>query len=996
MTNNRNLSVILDLDRNRFSSSINQAHRELRVFAGQFGVVGNTIYNVGNIALKTLPLITAGLTAVGLASVKAAGQFEDFQTNFKVFLGSATLAKQMLMEIKDIADSTPFTFPELTTATTQLVSYGVSQDEVLEKLKMLGDFSQGNAEKLNLIAYAYGQIASLGKARLQELNQLTNNSVPIIKLLGEAYNKTSKQIYKMSEEGKISFQMVDEALKKSTSYGGLFFNMMDEKSKTLFGRLSTLRDHVGGVALALGNEMLPSAKLAVDQLDKLVLATKTSIEKLIKFEDQTGQISSTLKDLGAGLAIAGGTVAAVMGVRALFKAYDTLRVQMALGAAQSVILANIMQGNMSLAFTQVIDKIKVFTRVSIIATITNPWVLLAVAISGVGFALYQMTKNAESASDQLKRLKKISDDTAESSRTEANSIHELIKKYNKLSSEKIKNASINLELKNTKQKLIDKFPTLRKEIDESIKKYGKLTDAVKNSMSAILSMSQLKPLEDAYTKAQIENIKAKEKYTMKMPGQPDKIAPGVKPIWDNGLKFQKVSDIVNNAQKKEDQARQALLEGAKRIKEEVSVGIDTGAGYKHTEMNTGGQDDDGKNKSLYNIPKGQFELEKFRKDLAEKNKATLDSINDEQAKLVLLAEVRDYLDDQGISEKESYYGELETLLVNSLDKTRELTINSEKETNDAILKLKEKLQSDILSIEGGNSKNKDAAIAALKTKEADEENKIKLSKAGELNKQLKALDTLTYTNIQELKDNKILEENKYRQDQAKESASILKQIEAEHEQERVNKIYENNRIIADSHREVAASMGQAYGNAINGILNHTMTGAQAMHSILFSLMKTVAGYGLSSLINSSLGGFSGNTGAFLSAFLNGVGVPAFTGAGTKQSVNISKNNPLKLDTGGVLGGKFSQAIPIIAHGQEMILNPKQQSNLFNLIQNGYTGNNQQQMQQAQPVLVNFNIQAFDSRDVQAYLVDNKHIIQGIIGEAVKNNNGGLRSVIKGV
>lgn len=58
------------------------------------------------------------------------------------------------------------------------------------------------------------------------------------------------QLRKMIEDGKISFEQVDAALKKATSEGGRFFNAMEAQSKTLGGVISNTRDEV--IRFALG------------------------------------------------------------------------------------------------------------------------------------------------------------------------------------------------------------------------------------------------------------------------------------------------------------------------------------------------------------------------------------------------------------------------------------------------------------------------------------------------------------------------------------------------------------------------------------------------------------------------------------------------------------------------------------------------------------------------------------------------------------------------
>ncbi len=54
--------------------------------------------------------------------------------------------------------------------------------------------------------------------------------------------------------------------------------------------------------------------------------------------------------------------------------------------------------------------------------------------------------------------------------------------------------------------------------------------------------------------------------------------------------------------------------------------------------------------------------------------------------------------------------------------------------------------------------------------------------------------------------------------------------------------------------------------------------------------------------------------------------------GSKPWVNVI-DSLLNLDSGGIIPGSFSQPVPIMAHGSEMVLNPVQQANLFNMLNN---------------------------------------------------------------
>lgn len=73
---------------------------------------------------------------------------------------------------------------------------------------------------------------------------------------------SEKKIFKMAEQGKITFPLIEKALRSMTEEGGLFANQMDKQSQSLFGLFSTLKD-TGVFALAeLGNAMARSVNLA--------------------------------------------------------------------------------------------------------------------------------------------------------------------------------------------------------------------------------------------------------------------------------------------------------------------------------------------------------------------------------------------------------------------------------------------------------------------------------------------------------------------------------------------------------------------------------------------------------------------------------------------------------------------------------------------------------------------------------------------------------------
>lgn len=132
---------------------------------------------------------------------------------------------------------------DLAKASQTLLAFGVSANDTQKYLDILGDVSQGNAEKLGSLTLAFGQVQSAGKLTGQDLLQFINTG---FNPLNEIAKKTGESMVDLKErmsDGGVSAQEVADAFESATSEGGLFFGSMEEQSKTFSGQMSTLNDN---------------------------------------------------------------------------------------------------------------------------------------------------------------------------------------------------------------------------------------------------------------------------------------------------------------------------------------------------------------------------------------------------------------------------------------------------------------------------------------------------------------------------------------------------------------------------------------------------------------------------------------------------------------------------------------------------------------------------------------------------------------------------------
>lgn len=247
-------------------------------------------------------LFTAGMGfvvakhAVGLAKMGIAynSQMQDFQSKFKVLLGSATKANKHVAELRKLAMKTPFRTTDLAAASQQLLAFGVNSKSVSGHLRRLGDISLGNKEKFQQLGLVFGQVSSQGKLMGQDLLQFINAGFNPLKELSKMGRGTYQELKDQMAQGKISFQDVQAAMEHATSKGGQFFNGMKEGSKTFAAQVDALK---GNLEILAGNAVKPLYNL----LTRIVPHLGAVASKLNKYPKLIGAVTMAVTSLTAAM-----------------------------------------------------------------------------------------------------------------------------------------------------------------------------------------------------------------------------------------------------------------------------------------------------------------------------------------------------------------------------------------------------------------------------------------------------------------------------------------------------------------------------------------------------------------------------------------------------------------------------------------------------------------------------------------------------------------------
>lgn len=322
------------------------------------------------------------LKALGAEMIRVRGEFQAADTAIETLLGNKEKANALMSQVREFAKISPLEFSDVTAATQMMLGFNIEAEKVPRYLQAIGDVSMGNTQKFNSMTLAFSQMSAAGKLMGQDLNQMINAGFNPLQIISE---KTGKSIATLKDEmskGAVSAEMVQQAFIDATSAGGKFYNMSENASKTINGQLSMMQDALDSVFNELGTK---SESVIMDGIQMTT--------SLIQNYETVGKIL-------AGLVVTYGTYrTAVM----LVTAAESKHTLVEIGLTNARLLARKAQLALNAAM------------------LTNPYVLLATAVVGLGAAMWALsdsTTSAERALDSYnKKIEKLNTDEEDRKRT---------------------------------------------------------------------------------------------------------------------------------------------------------------------------------------------------------------------------------------------------------------------------------------------------------------------------------------------------------------------------------------------------------------------------------------------------------------------------------------------------------------------------------------------------------------------------------------------------
>lgn len=209
--------------------------------------------------------------------IKEASKIEDLTVQFQTLTGSLENAKDLIADLQTFAARTPFKLQGIAEASRALLAFGFEQDEIIDRLRELGDVAAAAGADLFDIAFVFGQVRAAGKLTGERLVQLGEKGIPIIAALAAEMGVAEKSVRDLVSKGAVDFRTFQKAFAGLSKEGGKFFKGMERQSQTLSGRLSTLSDNIDQLFSNIGETMVPVLKQVVTGITNFIQENQKEI-----------------------------------------------------------------------------------------------------------------------------------------------------------------------------------------------------------------------------------------------------------------------------------------------------------------------------------------------------------------------------------------------------------------------------------------------------------------------------------------------------------------------------------------------------------------------------------------------------------------------------------------------------------------------------------------------------------------------------------------------
>lgn len=452
----------------------------------------NKIQNTANIAIGGWSI---GKFVSQMMQVR--GQFQQTEMAFKTMLQSEEKAKDLMQQLINTAAITPFGVDDVTEGAKQLLAFNVAAKDVNDTLIRLGDVAAGMGVSLSEMVMLYGTTIAKGKMDTMDLYQFLNRGIPIAdelaKVMGLDVNNAIAEVKEQLTAGKVTSDIFIKAMQNMTSEGSKFGGMMKAQSKTITGQISNIEDAIEQMFNELGRSQEGIINTGLDAVSTIVENWRKVGEVVMVAATAYGTYKAVLMAVSAlqvlnnrilQQAVVEKTLAAAAGIN--------LSNAEAVAAARTKFLTLAQQG------------LTTALKETAAATLLNPYVLMAAAITSLVYTIYKFSTAASAAEIAQNAWNKSMDEFNRKAEDRKQKIKELVQIIQGTDSTSLEKQLAFDELGTVAPELTKVYDSVKKLEDTDLTNFNKQLNEMTGKDREVGLKAQIKQLKE-YAKALQDN-----------------------------------------------------------------------------------------------------------------------------------------------------------------------------------------------------------------------------------------------------------------------------------------------------------------------------------------------------------------------------------------------------------------------------------------------------------------------------------------------------------
>lgn len=452
----------------------------------------NKIQNTANIAIGGWSI---GKFVSQMMQVR--GQFQQTEMAFKTMLQSEEKAKDLMQQLINTAAITPFGVDDVTEGAKQLLAFNVAAKDVNDTLIRLGDVAAGMGVSLSEMVMLYGTTIAKGKMDTMDLYQFLNRGIPIAdelaKVMGLDVNNAIAEVKEQLTAGKVTSDIFIKAMQNMTSEGSKFGGMMKAQSKTITGQISNIEDAIEQMFNELGRSQEGIVNTGLDAVSTIVENWRKVGEVVMVAATAYGTYKAVLMAVSAlqvinnrilQQAVVEKTLAAAAGIN--------LSNAEAVAAARTKFLTLAQQG------------LTTALKETAAATLLNPYVLMAAAITSLVYTIYKFSTAASAAEIAQNAWNKSMDEFNRKAEDRKQKIKELVQIIQGADSTSLEKQLAFDELGTVAPELTKVYDSVKKLEDTDLTNFNKQLNEMTGKDREVGLKAQIKQLKE-YAKALQDN-----------------------------------------------------------------------------------------------------------------------------------------------------------------------------------------------------------------------------------------------------------------------------------------------------------------------------------------------------------------------------------------------------------------------------------------------------------------------------------------------------------